>query len=82
MLFILKIIFKYGKSPLESMNQRDRQNAKQLIESKREIFKLEFALRTRREKIQRLRLRSQYADHKVNFTLLLFPKSIKMHECI
>lgn len=55
------------KSPLDSMNQRDRQNPHQLIESKREIFHLEFALRTRRDEISKLRLRALLFDLKVCF---------------
>ena len=54
-----------GKSPLESMNERDRQNAHQLIEFKREIFHLEFALRTRRDEIEKLKLRAAVCDWKV-----------------
>ena len=53
------------KSPLESMNERDRQNAHQLIEFKREIFHLEFALRTRKNEIEKLKLRAGVCDLKV-----------------
>jgi len=53
-------------SPFDAMNEETRkQTSRELIELKREIFHLEFALHTKRDVIERLRLQSLNAENKV-----------------
>ena len=72
------MFFQVDKSPLDTMNELDRQNSRQLIESKREIFHLGFATRTRRDVVAKLHQRSLLADQKV-YCFVTYPSSLKLY---